>query len=60
MMDSVDCDGYVEYYLIGSVVVVVVDGNVVVVQLNFGYNCLLTTVVPDRGDKLRGPVGNTL
>lgn len=57
MMDSDDFDGDVGYYLIGFVV----DGeNAVVVQPNFGCNCLLTTVVPDRGDKLRGPVGNTL
>lgn len=57
MMDSGDCDGDVGYYLIGFVVD---DENAVVVQPNFGCNCLLTTVVPDRGDKLRGPVGNTL
>lgn len=57
MMDSGDCDdGDVGYYLIGFVD----DENAVVVQPNFGCNCLLTTVVPDRGDKLRGPVGNTL
>ncbi len=58
MMDSGDCDDDVGYYLIGFAVVG--DENDVVVQPSFGYNYLLTTVVPDRGDKLRGPVGNTL
>lgn len=58
MMGSVYyCVGDVGYYLIG---LAVDDENAVVVQPNFGCNYLLTTVVPDRGDKLRGPVGNTL